>query len=58
MAWAEVIALVGVFSILIGASISWLAAALLGPALLSKVWVVPVIGRIALQILQHVLQLL
>ena len=34
---AEVIALVGVFSILIGATISWLSGAILGPALLSKV---------------------
>ena len=34
---AEVIALVGVFSILIGATISWLSGAMLGSALLSKV---------------------
>ena len=34
---AEVIALVGVFSILIGATVSWLSGAILGPALLSKV---------------------
>lgn len=36
-AQAEVIALVGVFSILIGASISWLSGAILGPVLLTKV---------------------
>lgn len=34
---AEVIALVGVFGILIGATVSWLSTALLGPAVLSKV---------------------
>ena len=34
---AEVIALVGVFSILIGAIICWLSGAILGPALLIKV---------------------
>lgn len=36
-AWAEAITVVGVFSILIGATITWLAAAFLGPALLTKV---------------------
>ena len=40
-AQAEVIALVGVFSILIGATISWLSGAVLGPALLSKVCAFP-----------------
>ena len=35
--WAEAITVVGVFSILIGATITWLAAAFLGPALLTKV---------------------
>ena len=38
IAQAEVITLVGVFSILIGATICWLSGALLGPVLLSKVW--------------------
>lgn len=37
IAQAEVITLVGVFSILIGASICWLSGAILGPAVLSKV---------------------
>lgn len=37
IAQAEVIALVGVFSILIGATISWLSGAILGPVLLTKV---------------------
>ena len=49
-AWAEVIALIGVFSILIGSSMSWLAAALLGPILLNKVRLLLVNGRIVLQI--------
>jgi len=39
-AWAEAITVVGVFSILIGATIAWLSAAFLGPALLTKVCVV------------------
>ena len=40
-AWAEAITVVGVFSILIGATLAWLSAAFLGPALLIKVCVVP-----------------
>jgi len=39
-AWAEAITVVGVFSILIGATIAWLSAAFLGPALLTKVCVI------------------
>ena len=35
--WAQAITVVGVFSILLGATIAWLAAAFLGPALLTKV---------------------
>ena len=37
LAWAETIASVGVYSILIGATIAWLAAGLLGPLCLAKV---------------------
>lgn len=37
IAHAETITLVGVFSILMGATICWLSGALLGPVLLSKV---------------------
>lgn len=39
-AWAEAINVVGVYNILIGATIAWLSAAFLGPALLTKVCVV------------------
>ncbi|DBA85759.1 TPA: hypothetical protein ACH3X1_005319 [Trebouxia sp. C0004] len=35
-AWAEAITVIGVFSILIGATIAWLSAAFVGPALLTK----------------------
>ncbi|KAL0039470.1 hypothetical protein WJX79_009541 [Trebouxia sp. C0005] len=35
-AWAEAITVVGVYSILIGATIAWLSAAFLGPVLLTK----------------------
>lgn len=38
-AWAEAITVVGVYSILIGATIAWLSAAFLGPVLLTKVCV-------------------
>ena len=44
-AWAEAIALVGVYSILIGATIAWLAAGLLGPLCLPKVMLLPHVDR-------------
>ncbi len=39
-AWAEAITVVGVYNILLGATMAWLSAAFLGPALLTKVCVV------------------
>jgi len=39
-AWAEAITVVGIYNILLGATMAWLSAAFLGPALLTKVCVV------------------